>query len=239
MTTTPTTGPITSRFGPRQAPVKPDGTLGSTNHQGTDIGAPVGRAVVAPQAGTVTASTHSPARGYYVAVDHGRYSTLHQHLSVRVVDVGDVVAEGQRIGAVGTSGGVAAHLHTEVHDGATPIDPDPWYTARGVTLGIGVQVLGETVTVQEESEMFIARVSGGPENGHTFLVDIPAGVVCRFPDTPTRQAVARAAELTERPVDQATLDHIRFMARLVLETVTGRHTESVLLANGSIGFAGH
>jgi hypothetical protein len=136
VTTTPTAGPITSRFGKREAPVKADGTLGSTNHQGTDIGAPVGRAVVAPQAGTVTASTYSSARGYYVVVDHGRYSTLHQHLSVRGAEVGDVVVEGQRIGAVGTSGGVAAHLHTEVHDGTTPIDPEPWYAARGVTLGV-------------------------------------------------------------------------------------------------------
>ena len=219
--------------------MKPDGSLGTAFHAGVDIGGPVGTPVVAPEAGRVVAVSSTPVRGRFVVVDHGRYRTLHQHLDTTSVVLGRRVAEGEQIGVMGTSGGVARHLHTEVHDGTTPIDPESWYTARGVTLGIGVQVLGETVTVQEESEMFIARVSGGPEAGHTFLVDIPAGVVCRFPDTPTRQAVARAAELTERPVDQATLDHIRFMARLVLETVTGRHTESVLLANGSIGFAGH
>lgn len=95
---------------------------------------------------------------------------------------------------------------------------------------------------QEEDDImsgpFIARVNAGPEAGHTFLVDVPAGVVARFPNTETRQTIATLLGLEERRVDQRTIDVVRHMAQLVLEKVTGRHTQSELLADGSIGFPG-
>jgi hypothetical protein len=103
---------------------------------GTDIAAPLGTPVVAPQAGRVIQSNYGTIRGHTITIDHGYYKTLHQHLASRAVAVGNTVKEGQRIGFVGSSGAsTGPHLHTEVHDGEIPIDPQPWYAQRGVTLG--------------------------------------------------------------------------------------------------------
>jgi hypothetical protein len=144
VTTTPTTGPVSSHFGARKPPKLPDGTFGSSWHNGTDLSAPTGQPVVAPQAGTVTLAEFNTVRGTNVIVDHGRYRTRHQHLHSMTVTVGQGVAEGQVIGTVGNTGASSgAHLHTEVHDGTTPIDPEPWYAARGVTLGVAMAVLSE------------------------------------------------------------------------------------------------
>lgn len=144
-TVTPCVGRITSRYGPRTPPRKPDGTYGTAFHRGVDIGGPAGTPVVAPQDGIVTTVSRTATRGLYVVITHGRYRTLHQHLASVAVTVGQGVAVGTRIGVMGTTGGVARHLHTEVHDGTTPIDPEPWYRARGVTLGVAVRVAGVTV----------------------------------------------------------------------------------------------
>ena len=151
MTTTPTTGPVSSHFGARKPPKLPDGTFGSSWHNGTDLSAPTGQPVVAPQAGTVALAEFNTVRGTNVIVDHGRYRTRHQHLHSMTVTVGQGVAEGQVIGTVGNTGSSSgAHLHTEVHDGTTPIDPEPWYAARGVTLGVAMAVLSE----HEEDDMY-------------------------------------------------------------------------------------
>lgn len=134
MTVSPCIGYVTSWYGPRTPPLKADGTYGTAFHQGVDIGGPAGTVVVAPEAGIVTAVPTATARGLYVVIDHGRFRTLHQHLASATVTPGQHVTEGQQIGVMGTSGGVARHLHTEVHDGTTPINPTTWYAARGVTL---------------------------------------------------------------------------------------------------------
>jgi hypothetical protein len=145
MTTTPAIGWVTSRYGKRKAPLKADGTYGSTFHVGVDIGGPSGTPIVAPQPGEAFVNS-TTLRGLYVVVDHGRYRTLHQHLASAAVVTGEHVTEGQQVGVMGTSGGVARHLHTEVHDATTPIDPTPWYLERGVTLGIAQAVAGVSTT---------------------------------------------------------------------------------------------
>lgn len=150
MTVSPTIGWRTSSFGPRTPPRKPDGTYGTAFHRGVDIGGPAGSRVVAPQAGTVVYIGRSSTRGLYVIVQHdARWRTLHQHLDSVTVYQGQQVAEGQQIGVMGTSGGVARHLHTEVHDQGTPIDPEPWYAARGVKLGTASTVLSDSVTAPD------------------------------------------------------------------------------------------
>ena len=139
MATSPTVGRVTSWYGKRKAPLPG----ASTYHRGVDIGAPAGPPVVAPLAGTITIAATSTVRGNYVVIRHdARWSTLHQHLGTISVRLGQTVAEGQAVGTVGATGvATAAHLHTEVHDHGTPIDPRPWYAARGVpTLGARSQV---------------------------------------------------------------------------------------------------
>lgn len=144
MTTTPMIGRVSSTWGKRKSKI-PGMT---TFHRGVDIAAPIGTDVVAPQAGVVIAASYNLTRGHYVVIDHGGgWSTSSQHLSKRLVLVGQHVAEGQRIGLSGRTGNVTGpHDHTEVRWHGTPIDPTPWYRDRGVTLGVASAVLDAHVT---------------------------------------------------------------------------------------------
>lgn len=115
----PGNGPITSGFGTRW------GRL----HQGVDIDAAYGSAVVAAQRGTVTfAGWGQSGYGRVVHVDHGfGLVTTYNHLSSIAVGAGQVVEQGQLLGAVGASGSVtAAHLHYEVHVNGVPTNPMAW-----------------------------------------------------------------------------------------------------------------
>ena len=70
--------------------------------------------------GVVTFAGGNPccSYGYYVVIDHGNgFQTLYAHLSSIAVSVGEVVAQGQYIGAVPAPRVTppALHLHFEVH----------------------------------------------------------------------------------------------------------------------------
>ncbi len=119
----PMTGWVSSPFGLRRAPRTTKG-YGSTHHQGTDIAAPHGTTVYASAAGTVTASGHSPNKGYYVHIRHtGGYETCYFHLSKRYVKAGQVVKSRQRIGAEGSTGiSRGAHLHFEIRRYGVALD---------------------------------------------------------------------------------------------------------------------
>lgn len=77
-----------------------------------------GDAVVAAAAGTVRRVQNLGNRSYglWIEIDHGSgYTTRYAHLSSEVVSVGQKVTRGQRIGAVGNTGGSSgAHLHFEI-----------------------------------------------------------------------------------------------------------------------------
>lgn len=76
-----------------------------------------GDAVVAAAGGTVTrvANEGSTSYGRWIEISHGSgYTTRYAHLSSQGVSVGQAVSQGQRIGAVGNTGGsTGAHLHYE------------------------------------------------------------------------------------------------------------------------------
>lgn len=181
-TVSPAVGRITSLYGPRERPRKADGSLGTANHRGVDIAGPEGSPVVTPQDGTVTVVAKSKARGIYVVVSHGRYSTLHQHLDSATVKVGQGIPYGAQIGVMGTTGGVARHLHTEVHDRGTPIDPTPWYADRGVVLGSAAAAGGgsgpsaPTPAPLEELMRFVVTVQPNEAGGHDYYLIGPSGV---------------------------------------------------------------
>jgi len=108
----PTSGPITSGFGSRD--------LG--NHKGIDIGGSSGDPVYAAADGVVYRSYRSASYGNVVFITHyinGKtYDTIYAHLSSRGVSEGDVVKQGQYIGAKGTTGqSTGVHLHFELHVG--------------------------------------------------------------------------------------------------------------------------
>ncbi len=112
---------ISSYFGPRESP-----TAGaSTIHKGVDLAAPTGNTVVAAAAGTVVKSYFSSSYGNYIVISHGNgLLTGYAHMSVRSVQQGDTVVAEQKIGECGSTGiSTGSHLHFEVYENGTAVDP--------------------------------------------------------------------------------------------------------------------
>ena len=106
----------------------------STNHQGLDFAAPTGTAVVAAMSGRVVSAGVFGGYGNQVLLQHADGSqTRYGHLSQIGVGVGQSVAAGEQIGAVGNTGvSTGSHLHFEVIVGGTPVDPAVWLRNRGL-----------------------------------------------------------------------------------------------------------
>ncbi|MDR0979450.1 MAG: peptidoglycan DD-metalloendopeptidase family protein [Lachnospiraceae bacterium] len=102
---------ITSYFGYREQPVKG----ASTYHQGIDIASSgiSGTNIIAAASGVVVISTYSSSAGNYVMINHGGgVYTVYMHASKLYVSVGQTVAQGQAIAAVGSTGySTGAHIH--------------------------------------------------------------------------------------------------------------------------------
>lgn len=130
----PVAGTITDAFGPRpNLPV--DGV--EPFHAGVDIAASSGAPVRAATGGTVVFAGYDGSFGNFIRVDHGNgVQTTYAHNSVIRVSVGQVVAAGEVIADVGSTGAsTGSHLDFRVEIDGTRIDPEPFMSARGVTLG--------------------------------------------------------------------------------------------------------
>ncbi len=87
------------------------------SHRAIDIGAWLGAPVVASDSGYVVyAGWDRTGYGNLIILDHGNgYRTYYAHLSAIFVRVGDSVAQGVRIGSVGSTGrSTGPHLHFEI-----------------------------------------------------------------------------------------------------------------------------
>lgn len=98
-----------------------------SHHTGTDIAAPTGTPVVAAAAGEVRFAGEQAIFGNVVIVHHGQgLSTSYNHLSAIDVEPGQRVAQGDRLGAVGTTGqSTGPHLHWGVVVDAVAVDGMP------------------------------------------------------------------------------------------------------------------
>ena len=95
-------------------------------HKGMDIVAPAGTPIYAASGGTVTYSGwDTSGYGYKIIVKHSNgYETLYAHCSALYVKKGDIVAKGENIAAVGTTGrSTGNHLHFEVRKDGSIKDP--------------------------------------------------------------------------------------------------------------------
>ncbi|WP_181439392.1 peptidoglycan DD-metalloendopeptidase family protein [Curtobacterium sp. MCBD17_032] len=94
-------------------------------HQGADAPVRVGTPVYGSGTGTVTTVVKGHAAyGNYVVVTYGMTSVLSAHLSTIAVKKGQVVQMGTRIAASGNTGqSTGPHLHVEVRQGNTLVDP--------------------------------------------------------------------------------------------------------------------
>jgi murein DD-endopeptidase MepM/ murein hydrolase activator NlpD len=112
----------TSGFGFRLHPI-----LGySRMHQGADFAAPSGTPIQSAGAGTVITAGWHGGHGKTVIVQHQNgLRTLYAHMSSIAVSAGQRVAQGQSIGAVGSTGlSTGPHLHYEIHLNGRPVNPN-------------------------------------------------------------------------------------------------------------------
>ncbi|MBV8683412.1 MAG: peptidoglycan DD-metalloendopeptidase family protein [Caulobacteraceae bacterium] len=119
----PVQGEVINRFGAKGLGVRNDGV---------DVSSPEGSVVHAAAAGDVVyAGNQIPGYGNLVLIQHpDGWVTAYAHLSHITVQMRENVTQGQEIGQVGTSGGVASpQLHFEVRykasagETARPVDP--------------------------------------------------------------------------------------------------------------------
>lgn len=112
--------PVTARADVRQA--RHEGTEGP----GLEIRAPLGTAVRAVYAGRVAFADRYGPYGRLVIVDHGEhYYSVSGGLASVDVKVGDELAAGDRLGAVGDEG-QGAMLYFEIRQGTRTVAPGPW-----------------------------------------------------------------------------------------------------------------
>jgi murein DD-endopeptidase MepM/ murein hydrolase activator NlpD len=112
---------LSSTFGNRVDPF----TGRHAFHAGVDFAAEHGAPIHAAAGGKVRVAGFRPDYGWTVEVDHGNgLSTRYAHASRLKVKVGDIVAPGDPIAAVGSSGrSTGPHLHFEVLRHGAATDP--------------------------------------------------------------------------------------------------------------------
>ena len=111
----PTSGPVTSEFGPRWGRM----------HEGIDIGAPTGAPIYAGSGGVVAYAGWRGGYGNLTLINHGDgIISAYAHQSRIGVSVGQQVRTGEVVGSVGATGNVTGpHLHYEVRILGAPRNP--------------------------------------------------------------------------------------------------------------------
>jgi murein DD-endopeptidase MepM/ murein hydrolase activator NlpD len=113
--------PVSSGFGTRVHPILGDVRM----HTGMDYAAGTGAPIKAAGNGIVVWAGPRGGYGNAVIIDHRNgLATLYGHQSRVNVTVGQKVSTGQVVGFVGQTGmATGPHLHFEVRELGTPVDP--------------------------------------------------------------------------------------------------------------------
>jgi murein DD-endopeptidase MepM/ murein hydrolase activator NlpD len=117
----PADGEISSDFGNRFHPI--DKVF--KHHDGVDIAASYGSDIRAAAKGEVIFSEYYGGYGNTVIIDHGYgLKTLYGHASELIAKKGQMVAKGEVIANVGSTGkSTGSHLHFEIRLSDLPVDP--------------------------------------------------------------------------------------------------------------------
>jgi murein DD-endopeptidase MepM/ murein hydrolase activator NlpD len=109
-----------------------DTVPGEGAHPGLDIAVPVGSYVRAAGTGLVVEAREDRVYGRYVEVEHAEdFRSLYAHNSWLFVAAGDSVEAGDVIALSGNTGrSTAPHLHLEIAQGGTRVDPLPFVSER-------------------------------------------------------------------------------------------------------------
>ncbi len=138
---TPVNGVKTSGFGPRKHPVLKTVRL----HAGVDWAAPTGTPIYAAFNGKISYAGDGGGYGNVVRIAHsGGRETRYAHMSrfAKRTKAGVEVKAGEVIGFVGTTGlSTGPHLHFELRQGKTPVDP----LATMVSAVAGVSTGGKAI----------------------------------------------------------------------------------------------
>lgn len=112
-----------SPFGMRTHPISGKRKL----HAGVDLPKPGGTPILASLSGTVQFAGNRGGYGKYTILDHGNgLTTCYAHQSKILVQKGQSVRQGDKIGLVGTTGASTGnHLHFEWRVNGKPEDPMP------------------------------------------------------------------------------------------------------------------
>ena len=119
---------ISSGFGYRSDPF----TGIAAFHAGLDFRGPVGAPIFAAAKGTVSFAGLREGYGNCIEISHGNgMLTRYAHMSAFRAHVGQVVAAGDTIGAIGSTGrSTGPHLHFEVRINDQPVNPRPFLEAH-------------------------------------------------------------------------------------------------------------
>jgi murein DD-endopeptidase MepM/ murein hydrolase activator NlpD len=126
---------LTQPFGPSDLAGEPAVFGYAHFHTGVDLGAAAGTPILAAEAGEVVqAAAQTNGLGFLVGYGNlvrvqanGGRVDYYGHMIQFAVQRGDAVRPGQVIGYVGSTGySTGPHLHFEVRQGGTPIDPAPY-----------------------------------------------------------------------------------------------------------------
>jgi len=99
----------------------------------------LGTPVKAPAAGRVVFAQYLLNTGNTVAIEHGAgLKTFYFHMDSLAVAEGETVAQGQKIGEVGTTGySTGPHLHFEMRIANQAIDPFLMFEGKNALYRIG------------------------------------------------------------------------------------------------------
>ena len=199
----PVQGGISSDYGYRYI-------FGGINfHRGVDIPAPVGTAVHAGSGGVVIYSGEMGSYGNLVIIDHGNgFQSYYGHNSRLLVKSGDLVAQGQIIAAVGSTGrSTGPHCHFEVHFNGELVDP-LMYLPGDNNAPIRSQVpLGDFGEPQTSDAASHESADSSGSGSNTDAVSSDSGGSAYSSDSPSYEPVdPEAAEDAEAVLLEDTMD---------------------------------